>query len=56
MAGCDSMIVATSATPKIVYWAMPTFLWRKFVMKEKVMPTFTFPQPPEEVRTAMRAE
>lgn len=50
MKGCDAMVVATSATPKIVYTSLPGFMWKRFVMKEKVMPSFTFPQAPEEVR------
>jgi hypothetical protein len=49
MSGCESLIVATSATPKIVFTSLPSFMWRRLVMKEKVMPSFTFPQAPELV-------
>lgn len=49
MSGCDALIVATSATPKLMWSSMPAFFWKRFVMKEKVMPGFTFPQTPEVV-------
>ena len=48
--GCTVLIVATSATPKISWASMPGFFWRKFVMQQRAMPGFTFPQMPEKVR------
>jgi hypothetical protein len=50
--GCSAMIIATSATPKLIATSIPWFMFQRFIMREKVMPQFTFPQPPEEVRDA----
>ena len=49
MSGCESLIVATSATPTINYWSLPGFLFQRYVLQQKVMPSFTFPQFPEKV-------
>lgn len=49
MKGVSALIVATSATPKPVWSSFPGFFWSRFVMKEKVMPKFTFPATPEQV-------
>ena len=49
MEGCSALIVATSATPKLLWSSMPGFFWKKFVTKEKAMPGFSYPQMPEQV-------